>query len=114
MSNKLLYTLNLKKLSKEVKEKIYQKLLNGTYRASMRLDGKYKASIDFENNDLCLNSWQLNFYKRTPKAVKYERYKTLDYAIAEVYKMITRRTHYIGSNICIYYGFDTPLFYLEQ
>lgn len=117
MSNKLLYTLNLKTLSKEVKEKIYQKLLKGTYEASIMLDGKHLAQIKFKNNDLCLSSWNLNFYVRTPKAVKSERYKTLDYAVAELYKMIKRETYYIGSNICIYYNsylFGTPIFYLEQ
>lgn len=116
MKNKVLRILNLKTLSKDIKEKIYQKLLNGKYEATIMLDGKHEAQVKIKNNDLCLSSWNLNFYIRTPKAVKSERYKSLDYAISNLYKMIKRETNYTYSNICIYYDsylFGKPIFYIE-
>lgn len=88
---KLVKTLQLNKLSSDTKEKIYKNLLTGKYRAELSFMNKqgnvHSIDVDFDNNDLCINSWSLNFYCRTPKAVKGERYKTLGGAIRALKKL---------------------------
>lgn len=82
----------LNKLKAKTKEKLYCKLLQGRLfvEVDMMEYSNYKGNkltdIDakFYNNDLCLSSFNYNFYARTPKAVKFERYKTFGCAIKEL------------------------------
>ena len=85
----------LNKLNASTKEKLYQKLLNGILFADtdmMDLSGNNRddltdIDVRFCQNDLCLNSYYYNFYRRTNKAVKSERYKTFGQAIKQLKKL---------------------------
>lgn len=84
----------LNKLSKQSKEKLYCKLLDNKLKAQTYIyynDKKYRFDIDFANNDLCLNSWTYNYYIRTPKAVKSERYNSFDKAMNALKKVVNKK-----------------------
>lgn len=108
MGNKTVRTLQLSKLSKQAKEKVYVKLLKGFYDAQVTIDiGKdkknlYSIDAEFMNNDCCLSSWTLNFYTRTNKAVKGERYKTLGNCLTALKRLAKDRRINIVSNLRIY------------
>ena len=100
--------LDVNKLSHQAKEKIYQKLLSGFYTAQLTIDvGKdkkdlYSIDADFMSNDCCLSSWTLNFYTRTNKAVKGERYKTLSHCLTALKKLAKNKHINIVSDLRIY------------
>lgn len=117
---KLVKTLQLKKLNSNTKECIYKKLLNGDYKAEITVMNKQgkaiSLDIDFMNNDCCIN-WSLNFYCRTNKAVKNERYKTLGQAITALKRLFkSKLTCLPSSNLRIYNNsrlFGTHIFSIE-
>lgn len=88
-------SFELNKLKSETKEELYCKLLK--FKLLVEVDmigcnlhkGDKLTNVDvlFHNTDLCLSSFWYNFYRRTPKAVKSERYKTFGYAIRELKKV---------------------------
>ena len=86
--------LELKRLSNKVKENIYNKLIKGDYKTELTFYNKEGKASDIEilfyNNDLCISSWSLNFYQRTSKAVKFERYKTFGQALTQLKRMLKR------------------------
>ena len=108
MNCKTARTLQLNKLNAEVKRKIYDMLLNGIYTAQMSIDigidkpNIYNVDVEFLNNDCCISSWTLNFYTRTNKAVKAERYKTLGYCLKAFKKLAKVKDIKIVSNLRIY------------
>lgn len=83
------------RLKTETKEKLYNKLLKGKLIAEVdmiELNHKYEYNLDrvdvvFTNFDLCLSSFYHNFYRRTLKATKSERYKTFGRVIKELKKL---------------------------
>ena len=94
----------LNKLKSKTKEKLYSKLVSAKWNIP------YKVEIDlipiqkdipklnqidliFKDNDLCVSSFYYNFYFRTDKAIKKERYKTFGNAIATL------------KNLCNKYGY---------
>lgn len=91
---KYIRILELKGLSSEVKENIYNKLIKGDYKTELTFYNKEGKTNDIEilfyNNDLCVSSWSLNFYQRTSKAVKFERYKTFGQAITQLKRMLKK------------------------
>ncbi len=114
-------TLQLKKLDANAKECIYKKLLKGDYKAEITVLNKqgkpFSLDIDFMNNDCCINSWSLNFYCRTNKAVKNERYKTLGQAITALKRLFkSNLTCLPCSNLRIYNDsrlFGTHIFSID-
>lgn len=88
----------LNKLKSKTKEKLYSKLLSAKWNIP------YKVEIDlipiqkdipklnqigllFEGNNLCVYSFYYNFYLKTGKAIKRERYKTFGNAISALKKL---------------------------
>lgn len=104
----LVKILNTSKINKQATESIYNKLLTGQYKARLTIyigrDKKdtYNIDVDFLGNDCCINSWSLNFYIRTNKAVKNERYKTLGYCLAALKRLANKNNIKIISNLRIY------------
>lgn len=108
MAYKTVNTLQLNKLNAVAKEKIYKKLLSGIYNAEITIDtgtdkpNLYSVDAEFLNNDCCISSWTVNFYIRTNKAVKCERYKTLGHCLT-AFKKLARKNHIkIASNLRVY------------
>jgi hypothetical protein len=101
-------TLQLNKLNAQTKEKIYKRLLSGSYTTQLTIDvGRdkkdlYNIDAEFMNNDCCLSSWSLNFYTRTKKAVKGERYKTLSKCLTAFKRLAKDRRINIVSNLRVY------------
>lgn len=100
-------TLKLNKIKKYAKECIYKKLLDGTYTAKITIYDKqsnrwYIIDVEFKDNDCCLSSWTLNFYTRTQKAVKHERYKTLGICLSQLKKLSNKLKINITSSLRIY------------
>lgn len=92
--SKLKTILNTKTLKSSAREAIYTKLLRGNYEAQLTLlskRGPITVNVEFMRNDLCISSWLHNFYFRTAKAVKFERYKTLGCALAALRELVTNR-----------------------
>lgn len=97
------------RLKTEIKEKLYCKLLKGRlftevdmigydYHEGDKLTG---VDVKFYNDDLCLSSFYYNFYRRTDKAVKSERYKTFGQAIKAL-KLLSRGMGYKINQLKIY------------
>lgn len=91
----------LSKLKSKTKEKLYSKLIlnkwNNPYKVEIDLipiqkDRSKLNQIDlvFKGNDLCVFSIYYNFYSRTNKAVKRERYKTFGNAITALKKLCNK------------------------
>lgn len=117
---KTIKILDTKKISNLASECIYDKLRCGDYRAEItieNLSGKHPVDVLFLNDDLCISSFGLNFYTRTPKAVKGERYKTLGLALRALKRHIKDNcTFKLVSNLRIYNEsayWGTHLFSLE-
>ncbi len=111
--------LQLNKLDKQVKESIYNKLIEGDYTAEIDLithQRKYSgcdvlfAKDRHHESDLCVSHFGYNFYFRTNRAIKGTRYKTFGRAIAALRKLIrdrldiptwnsSLRIYYMGTNI---------------
>lgn len=108
MSYKTVNTLQLNKINAVAKEKIYKKLLDGFYTAEITIDtgtnkpNLYSVDVEFLNDDCCISSWSLNFYMRTHKAVKNERYKTFGNCLAAFKKLAKQNNIKITSNLRIY------------
>lgn len=107
-------TLNLNNINSCAKELIYKNLLNNKYSAQVTIDmgkqnksDKYVIDAEFNGNDCCLSSWTLNFYVRTQKAVKQERYKTLDSCLIALKKLAKKHDIKIVSNLRIYKSVKT-------
>ena len=107
---KLVKILQLNKLTKQQKENIYNRLLTDNHwhaEIDIFLDGAFYCTpdIEFYNNDLCVSHFGKNFYYRTQKAVKKERYNNLGDAITQLKRLIKNyyncRVSY--SNLKIYY-----------
>lgn len=85
----------LNRLKVNTKEKLYCKLLKGRLFAEVDMigygyhkgDKLTDVDVKFYNADLCLSSFWDNFYRRTNKAIKSERYKTFGCAIRELKKL---------------------------
>lgn len=102
-------TLKLNNINNNAKELIYKNLLNNKYSAQITIDigeqnksDKYVIDAEFNGNDCCLSSWTLNFYVRTQKAVKQERYKTLDACLSALKRLAKKHGIKIASNLRIY------------
>jgi hypothetical protein len=117
--------LRLNELDKQVKENIYNKLIEGDYTAEIDLirhQRKYSgcdvifAGDNHHESDLCVSHFGYNFYFRTNRAVKGDRYKTFGNAISSLKRLIKNRcrcdisTCY--SNLRIYYK-GTNIFNIE-
>jgi hypothetical protein len=108
MAYKTINTLQLNKINTTAKEQIYTKLLNGIYNAQITIDiGKdkpnlYNVDAEFLSNDCCISSWTLNFYTRTNKAVKNERYKTLGTCLRALKRLANKHKIRIVSNLRVY------------
>jgi len=113
MTSKQVKILKLNKLSNDVKEKIYNKLIKGEYTATIDIFTEHKKYYDVDvyfagdnhhESDLCISHFGYNFYARTPQAVKGKRYKTFGRCISALNKLINS---YFGnvqsiSNLRIY------------
>lgn len=101
--------LQLNKLTTDIKEKLYGKLLNDldwSAQLDLYIDNKYYTTptIKFYNNDLCVSDFGKNFYFRTKKAVNNERYKNFGLAITNLKRLMKNRGEYVSySNLRIYY-----------
>lgn len=88
--------VEIKNISKSNQEKIYNKLLNGDLKIKTMVhtefNGPHWADIDTFKNDFCLSSWTFNYYVRPPKAVRYERYKSLGKAWQALNKTVKAKT----------------------
>lgn len=108
MTYKTVNTLQLNKINATAKEQIYTKLLNGIYEAEITIDAGrdkpdlYSVDVEFLNNDCCISSWSLNFYVRTNKAVKNERYKTFGNCLTALKKLANKYNIKVKSNLRIY------------
>lgn len=108
MTTKTVNTLQLNKTNADAKEKIYKRLLSGIYTAEITIDigrdkpNLYNVDVEFLNDDCCISSWTLNFYRRTNKAVKSERYKTLGHCLTAFKKLAKKNNIKIVSNLRIY------------
>lgn len=108
MTTKTARTLQLDKTNEDAKEKIYKRLLSGIYTAEITIDigrdkpNLYSVDAEFLNDDCCISSWTLNFYSRTNKAVKGERYKTLRNCLTAFKKLARKNNIKITSNLRIY------------
>lgn len=108
MTTKTVNTLQLNKINADAKEQIYKRLLSGIYTAEITIDiGKdkpnlYSVDAEFLMGDCCISSWTLNFYVRTNKAVKSERYKTLGHCLTAFKKLAQKNHIKIASNLRIY------------
>ena len=106
MTRQFVNILKLNKLTNTAKEGIYNKLLKGDYVAEVTFcNYAYTKDIDvdvlFYDNDCCVSSWGLNFYRRTPKAVKRERYNTFGQCITAL-KGLLREYPCAKGNLRIY------------
>lgn len=106
-------SFNIKKLSKITKEKLYNKLLN--CKLYMRItvykrDNIINADVLFRHNDLCVLSFYHNFFFRTEKACKKERYKTFGEAIFNLKRILKEYNMYI-QNVQIYDKNNKKLLY---
>lgn len=79
--------IDIKDMKSSTKEKIYKKLLNGFKYKLITEDKGYVFDIYCEDNDLKLSSWTSNFWCRTNKAIKRERYKSFDIAMYQLRKL---------------------------
>jgi cupin superfamily acireductone dioxygenase involved in methionine salvage len=115
--------LQLNKLDKQVKESIYNKLIEGDYTAEIDLithQRKYSgcdvlfAKDRHHESDLCVSHFGYNFYFRTTRAIKGTRYKTFGRAIAALRKLIRDRLDIPtwNSSLRIYYK-GTNIFNIE-
>lgn len=107
-------TLKLNNINNNAKELIYKNLLNNKYSAQLTIDigkqnksDKYVIDAEFNGNDCCLSSWTLNFYVRTQKAVKQERYKTLESCLSALKRLAKKYDIDIVSNLRIYKSVKT-------
>lgn len=111
---KAIRILKLNNINNNAKELIYTNLLNNKYSAQVTIDigkqnksDKYVIDTEFNGNDCCLSSWTLNFYIRTQKAVKQERYKTLDLCLNALKRLAKKHGINIVSNLRIYKSVKT-------
>lgn len=115
--------LQLNKLDKQVKENIYNKLIEGDYTAEIDLITHQRiynacdvlfARDKYHESDLCVSHFGYNFYFRTNRAIKGTRYKTFGNAIAALKRLITNHFNVpVGySNLRIYYR-GTNIFNIE-
>ena len=111
---KLLRVLNVKKLPKDAREKIYNKLINGDYHAEIDINTQYKymSGIDvlacgdrYHESDCGLSHFGYNFYCRTNRAIKGTRYKRFTGYLAALKRLIKTRFNNLisASNIRVYY-----------
>lgn len=97
------------KLKTETKEKLYRKLLEGKLFIEVDMigynynEGNKLTDVDVKiyNEDLCLSSFYYNFYRRTDRAVKSERYKTFGQAVKAL-KQLSRSMGYKINQLRIY------------
>ena len=93
--NNFIKGFELNKLNSKTKEKLYNKLIskkwNNPYEVEIDLIPIQKdipklnqIDLEFKDNDLCVSSFYHNFYFRTDKAIRRERYKTFGNAITKV------------------------------
>lgn len=86
-------SFNIKRLSKTTKEKLYNKLLNRKLYMEITAyerDNIINADVLFWDNDLCVSNFYHNFFFRTEKACKGERYKTFGQAMFNLKKNIKK------------------------
>lgn len=106
-------SFNIKKLSKTTKEKLYNKLLNCKLYMKItayKRDDIINADVLFRHNDLCVSSFYHNFFFRTEKACKKERYKTFGQAMFNLKRILKEHNMYI-QNVQIYDKYDSRLLY---
>lgn len=107
-------SFNIKKLKASTKEKLYNKLLNCKLYMKVvlyKVDRVINADVLFRQNDLCVSSLYHNFFFRTKKACKKERYKTFAQAMFNLKRMIKEYNMYI-QNVQIYNKYDTKKLYV--
>lgn len=122
----MVQVLKLNNINSNAKELIYKNLLNNKYSAQLTIDigkqnksDRYIIDAEFNGNDCCLSSWTLNFYVRTQKAVKQERYKTLGSCLSALKRLAKKHGIEIVSNLRIYKSvktldFDGKNFFYER
>lgn len=110
--------VEIKKISKDNQEKIYKKLLTGDLKVTARVNTRsdcHRADIDIMGCDFCLNSWTYNYYVRPPKAVQYERYKSLARAWQALNKTVnTKTTLSLDEDLMVYDSKGNYLFILRM
>ena len=110
----IIRTLKLNNINNNAKELIYKNLLNNKYSAQLTIDigrqnksDRHVIDVEFNGNDCCLSSWALNFYCRTQKAVKQERYKTFGSCLSALKRLAKNHGINIVSNLRIYKSVKT-------
>lgn len=106
-------SFNIKKLSKATKEKLYNKLLNCKLYMKIvayKRDDIINADVLFSRNDLCVSSFYHNFFFRTKKACKGERYKTFGRAMFNLKRILKDYDMYI-QNVQVYDQYGNRLLY---
>lgn len=113
MTNKQVNILQLNKLRKDAKEKIYNKLINGEYTATIDIitHGRVYKDCDVlftgdnhHESDLCISHFGYNFYVRANRAINGKRYKTFGACIGALKKLIKSKFDVptCSSNLRIY------------
>lgn len=111
--SKFVKILKLNKLTSEQKERLYKRLLHSSkWKCELDLfaNGKKYCTSDvvFYNNDLSVLDFCYNFYYRTNKAIKHERYKNFSVAITQLKRVIKNQflidAKATTSNLRIYYA----------
>lgn len=63
---------------------------------------KSRPDVLFKGNDLCVSNFAHNYYFRTNRAIKHEKYATLGHAIGALKKLIRSHGWVISSNLYVY------------
>lgn len=102
--------VDIKNMSRTQKERFLNKLYGDTYQLEITLERdsvKSNPSIELTDRagipDCCISNFYHNYYFRTKKGVKGERYNTLGALIREIKKEINRNGFRIKSNIRVFY-----------
>lgn len=102
-------TVDYKKLSSSQKERLLKSLYE-KYQLEITLEREaVKSNPDIQLTDFagvpdcCISNFHHNYYFRTKKGMKAEKYSTLGGLIREIKKLIKTFNYNICSNIRIYY-----------
>ena len=105
----------LNKLESKTKEKLYSKLVSAKWNTpySVEIDlipiqkdipRRNQIDLIFKDNDLCVSAFYHNFYFRTDKAIKKERYKTFGNAITALKKLCNKYGYTVNELRIYKYG----------
>lgn len=101
--------IQLEKLNKKQKELLLNELYNGDLKIEIDIFTSNKnytgvdiTFMDYNKPDLCVNHFGYNFYFRTNKAIKCEKYKTLGQAIGALKRLFKKHNINQTSNLRFY------------